>query len=602
MVNAYKYPDIAPMTRTAFLIPILDKWLLHAPLHQITALINHSAARLLKARNGQNLPGELGELCDLICSQPDYLPGPNEGEIIPAFLGIIPTRSCNMSCIYCNFGGPSAEIGFMQPEIAIAAVDWAAGQLGKVGQKRFHIQFFGGEPFVAQELVEIIVHRARYVSTQKGLTPYFDASTNGLFNERQCQFMGDYFDGVVLSLDGPPELQDKYRPVSKGRPSSAIVERTARRLGEMPLELCLRMCITQESVNRMEEITHWMIEKFSPSIIDFETITPGELARRAGLAPPDPYQFAIHAERACRLAAAAGIKALYSAAEASAPRLSLCPVGNDVIIVSPDGRLSACYLLPEEWEKRGLNLDLGRFDPDRGIVIFSDRLEKVRRLPTNKLRCEKCFCQFTCAGGCHVNQACLGSNSEYTGFCIQTRIMTACRLLREVGFQQLSEALLENREALERLALQPCDYLEIGGDSEATIGRSQLPAGSSEKAFPLFGPLLETEHQSDNHLLEVSTMHLSKTNGKKSKTTYRIAPELKWTVEMQGLLLVDGQGKNHWLSYPKAALWDLISRSQPAGKVCSIMAYVAALNPRATEELILESLEEWTGLGLLLQA
>ena len=491
MLNTHESLGVASMIRTAFLIPILDKWLLHAPLHQITALINHSAARLLWERNGQNLPGELGELCELIRSRPDCLPGPNEGEIIPSFLGIIPTRGCNMSCIYCNFGGPSAKLEFMQPEIAVAAVDWAARQLEQAGQKRFHIQFFGGEPFVAQDLVEIIVHRARYVSTQKGLIPYFDASTNGLFNERQCQFIGDYFDGVVLSLDGPPDLQDKYRPVSKGRPSSAIVERTARRLSAMPLELCLRMCITQESVNRMEEITHWMVETFSPSVIDFETITPGELASRAGLAPPDPYQFAIHAERACRLTEATGIKALYSAAEASTPRLSLCPVGNDVVIVSPDGRLSACYLLPEEWEQRGLDLDLGRFDPDRGIVIFSDRLEKIRRLPANKPRCQGCFCQFTCAGGCHVNQACLGSGWEYTDFCIQTRIMTACRLLRELGFQQLSEALLENRDAMERLALQPGDYLEIDGDSEAAIERSQLPLDSSEKICPLFGPLLE---------------------------------------------------------------------------------------------------------------
>jgi uncharacterized protein len=448
------------MIRNTFLLPIVDKWLLHSPLHQVTALINQSAAGLLREEKaGQSMTGELGELCKLISCQPDFIPYQNKGNIIPSFLGIIPTRGCNMSCIYCNFGGPSAKMEFMEPEIAVAAIDWAAEQLVNAGEKVFHIQFFGGEPFVAQELVEIIIHRARYISAQKGLTPYFDASTNGLFNERQCQFIGDYFDGIVLSLDGRPELQDKYRPVSKDRPSSTIVERTARRLSELPLELCLRMCITDESVNYMEETTQWMIESFNPSTIDFETITPGELARRAGLAPPDPYQFAIHCERAFRLAEASGVKALYSASVASKPRFSLCPVGNDVVIVSPDGRISACYLLPEDWEKQGLNLDYGRIDHSQGIMIFSDRLDQIRRVAANKPRCEGCFCQFSCAGGCHVNQFSLEKNQKYTDFCIQTRIMTACCLLRDLGFKQLSEALLEDRGAMERLSSQSCDYL-----------------------------------------------------------------------------------------------------------------------------------------------
>ena len=450
-----------PITRTAFLIPILDKWLWYAPLHQTAALINRSAAWLLRERRGRNLPGELGELCDLIRSQPVSPPGSLTGEIVPTFLGIIPTRGCNMSCVYCHFEGPSAPRDLMRPEIAIAAVDWAAGQLAKAGESRFHIQFFGGEPFVAPEIVEIVVHRARHVSAQKGLIPYLDASTNGLFSERQCQFIGDYFDGIVLSLDGPPEFQDKYRPVAKGRPSSAMVERTARCLSEMPLSLCLRMCVTQESVSRMEEIAQWMIETFSPSTLNFETLTPGESAAQAGLAPPDPYQFAVHAEGTYRIAEAAGIQAVYAAAEASPPRWSFCPVGNDVVIISPDGRLSACYLLPEEWQRRGLNLDFGRLDAHKGVTFFPDRLEQVRRLPARKSRCADCFCQYACAGGCHVNQTYPGSGEEYTDFCIQTRLITACRLLRDLGFQELSQALLENREAMERLARYPGDHLEM---------------------------------------------------------------------------------------------------------------------------------------------
>ena len=31
------------------------------------------------------------------------------------------------------------------------------------------------------------------------MTPRFDASTNGVFNESRCRFLGDYFDALVLS-------------------------------------------------------------------------------------------------------------------------------------------------------------------------------------------------------------------------------------------------------------------------------------------------------------------------------------------------------------------------------------------------------------------
>ena len=448
------------MAQTTFLIPVLDKWLWYAPLHQTAALINHSAARLLREQRGGSLPGELGELCDSIRSQPVSPPGPLTGELTPTLLGVIPTRGCNMHCVYCDFGGPSAPRKRMQPEIAIAAVDWAAKRLVKAGGNRFHIQFFGGEPFVASEIVEIVVQRARYVSAQQGLTTYFDASTNGLLNAQQRQFVGDYFDGIVLSLDGPPAFQDKYRPTAKGQSSSALIERTARCLSEMPLSLCLRMCVTQESVAQMEKIARWMVETFNPSIISFEPLTPGG-ANRSGLTPPDPYQFATHAEGIYRITEAAGIQAIYAAAESSLPRWSFCPVGNDAVIVSPDGRLSACYLPPEAWERRRLNLDFGYLDAHEGAFLFADQVDQIRRLPARKPRCADCFCQYTCAGGCHVNQTYPGSDKKYTDFCIQTRLITVFRLLRDLGFQKLNQALLEHREAMERLACQPCDRIGI---------------------------------------------------------------------------------------------------------------------------------------------
>lgn len=83
------------------------------------------------------------------------------------------------------------------------------------------------------------------------------------------------------------------------------------------------------------------------------------------------------------------------------------------------------------------------------------------------------------------------------------------------------------------------------------------------------------------------------------KITYRVAPNVGWAVETWGLLLSDGRENPHWLPYPQAAIWDLISRGYPTAKVCSMLTHIAALDSATAETLVWESLEVWTQRGLL---
>lgn len=466
---------------SVFLVPVLDRWLVYAPLHKVSALVNGAAANALR-QGAASAAGSLGELIAELREPPPWVPQPLDGEICPSFLGIMPTRGCNLACVYCNFGGPTAAKVHMKPEIAVTAVDWMADRLVRAGRRDFQIHFFGGEPFISPEIVDIVVHRARYMSARHGLRLYVDASTNGVFPESRAEFIGDYFGGVVLSFDGPAEFHDRHRPAFKGRPSFAIVEKTAKFLSEMPLDLCLRVCITDDSVGEMENITRWMIESFRPAVVNFESLTPGPLAEGAGLKVPDPYRFARHCIGAYRVAEELGVRAVYSAAETERARLSFCPVGTDAVIVSPDGRASACYLMPEDWEARGLEMDVGHFHGDGRVDIDQMAVAAARRLPLDKPRCKACFAQWTCAGGCHVNQTYPGATERYTDFCVQTRLVTACLLLRDLGRDDLIDELLGNREAMERLARHDWDPIPLGADIAVS------PAGMSSPLHPALPP------------------------------------------------------------------------------------------------------------------
>jgi uncharacterized protein len=464
------------MTRhSLFLVPALDRWLLYAPLHGVAAVVNAVAARELRRGDAARLEGPVEDLGRPLRVGPSNPPAPPSGELCPPMLGILPTRGCNLACAYCDFGSVSPGSDTMSPATAVAAVDWMAQRMQRAGRRSVRVHFFGGEPLLAPEVVAVAVHRVRLLAGRYGFDPYVDASTNGVFNAGFCEFVGDYFNGIAVSLDGPPEIHDRVRPRSGGQPTFEDVDRTVSRLSRMPVDLRLRVCVTERSVGELEGIVSWMIDRYKPSAVNVETLTPGVESAKAGLKPPDPYRFAGHCVAAYRVADETGVPVVYAAAERDRPRLSFCPLGTDAVIVSPGGRISACYLPPTDWRAHGLDLDVGRIDAHGAVAIDDGAVGRVREVPLLKPRCKRCFCQWTCAGGCHVNETYPGSAAGYSSFCIQTRLITACLLLRDAGCGKLADALLEDRQAMERLAHHARDPFDTIGDEHAA-GAAREPA------------------------------------------------------------------------------------------------------------------------------
>jgi ribosomal peptide maturation radical SAM protein 1 len=443
---------------TAFLVPVQDKWLLHAPLHKITALINDAAAGAL--RSGSAAAG-MGQLVELIIDTPVRQPGPLQGDACPSFLGIIPARGCNPKRESRGPAQPTAQPTHMDPRIAVAAVDWMANTLARHGRKLFRVRFFSPDLFADAGIVETVAPRTHQLCSQLGLTPYLEASINGGLSESQCRFVGDYFGGVVLTFDVPPGFNGPHGAGLNGKPAFQAAADTARRLSQTPIELCLRASITQHTVGQMEEIARWMCQEFRPAAVTFDTPTPSELALNADLRAPDPYEFARHCIGACRIAESLGINALYSPAETQAARRSSCPVGTDALIVSGDGRASGCYLPPDDWKSRGMDLHVGWVSADGAVELDADAIARLRRLPAQKPRCRRCFCQWSCAGACHVCQTHPGCEADYTDFCLQTRLVTACLLLKRMGCDKVADELLADPQAMQRLARFPFDVFKV---------------------------------------------------------------------------------------------------------------------------------------------
>jgi hypothetical protein len=132
-------------------------------------------------------------------------------------------------------------------------------------------------------------------------------------------------------------------------------------------------------------------------------------------------------------------------------------------------------------------MDLGRVGADGRVRLDRAAVRRVRALPAQKPRCDGCFCRWTCAGGCHVQETYRGCGLEYSTFCLQTRLITAGLLLRELECDSLLDELLADLRALRRLAEQPSDAVAVagGGVLRRRVGRAAPARGEwlSQECF-----------------------------------------------------------------------------------------------------------------------
>jgi uncharacterized protein len=449
-----------------FIIPVINDFLVYSPLAGISAMVNRRAVVELKDQllsvneKGMNRDSPLFELAQDIAVSPLPSPGRRSGKLNPEFLGIIPTRSCNGACNYCDFEADLSSGQKMSYELAVRAVDWYADLLTSQKRDRLDIHFFGGEPMMARDVMEVTVQRARLVAVERDMIPYFEISTNGQYSAGDAAWLGKYFNKIILSFDGFREIQNRHRPLIANKSSYENVSETARIISNSNADLCIRCCVSEENILQIEEFTGWLCENFRLSAINFEILTVSAPSVKTGLCPPGPVDFALHFERSREIAKRYGVDVVYASDINGCTVISSCPVGKDTAIVSPDGRISNCYLQAAKWQEVGLDLDFGLFSGSGDVKIEHGNLEAIRKLVENKTRCKNCFCKWSCAGGCHVGITYPGSTDKYDNFCIQTRLISIFTLLSRLGLQEHINRMTQSPQAIQSVVSQQSDCLK----------------------------------------------------------------------------------------------------------------------------------------------
>lgn len=128
-------------------------------------------------------------------------------------LTVMVTRQCNFACQYCYENKCSDR---MERSLATNLVKFLQREIPT--KKRLHINWFGGEPLLCFDLIKEVSESIINICRESKC--YYSASltTNGYLLTKDVSRELDQlnFNVVQVTLDGPPDIHDKRRPLLSG--------------------------------------------------------------------------------------------------------------------------------------------------------------------------------------------------------------------------------------------------------------------------------------------------------------------------------------------------------------------------------------------------
>lgn len=151
-----------------------------------------------------------------------------EERMKKAFLMAVMNLDCNLACTYC-YEGKQRGKHYMSQETAELLVKYAEDHFLRCG-KDLTIDFYGGEPLLSIGLIRDISQKLKATAEREGIDYGFTLVTNGtlLTAEAVSQLVPLGLKSARVSLDGPRENHDRYRPFSSGKGSFEVIVRNLR--------------------------------------------------------------------------------------------------------------------------------------------------------------------------------------------------------------------------------------------------------------------------------------------------------------------------------------------------------------------------------------
>ena len=164
---------------------------------------------------------------------------------------LVLTRNCNFACVYCyekeNKGLPL----YMSSEVIDATYKFFKDFITKNGVKKIDVIFYGGEPLLNFEGMKYAVDKFKKLEGIKNnLKVEFEIITNGyLITEKIATFIKNHnFKRVQITLDGPPNIHNKSRPLRGGGKTFERILNNIILLNKLNVEVAIRSNLYTDTV------------------------------------------------------------------------------------------------------------------------------------------------------------------------------------------------------------------------------------------------------------------------------------------------------------------------------------------------------------------
>jgi uncharacterized protein len=146
---------------------------------------------------------------------------------------IVLNLDCNLACKYC-FEGKRKGKFFLSTETADKFVDFVK-RSDLTGKEAIKIVFYGGEPLLSIERIVSMSENIQAFAQERGLKYSFTLVTNGTLLTpsivRRLKPLGLL--GVKITLDGPKDIHDLYRPFTSGTGSFETILRNVKNVCDL---------------------------------------------------------------------------------------------------------------------------------------------------------------------------------------------------------------------------------------------------------------------------------------------------------------------------------------------------------------------------------
>lgn len=139
---------------------------------------------------------------------------------------------CNLDCSYCYVYQGEDQSWRRQPRyMSVAVAEAAAARIldycRQSSLPSVNINFHGGEPLLAgTERLQALVAAIEAIFADSGIEVRSALQSNGLLVKPSAlKWLAEHGIGLYLSLDGPPQVNDRQRVDRKGRAVTHLIER-----------------------------------------------------------------------------------------------------------------------------------------------------------------------------------------------------------------------------------------------------------------------------------------------------------------------------------------------------------------------------------------